>query len=167
MFYFKFLIPTNEDGTTVSYSQGWCGTRPKCAQNEQGIYYNDNERWGIGQAEGDFVPPDVQVITEKEAVSLMFGSQMSKESANIQDAISVISRKEKSVPEGVYYGQKLADRWIAKEELVAELPSKCFDTCVYAGHSSVCYEGVCETCLEYLKKSTERLNIIEGELDNG
>ena len=71
MFYFKFDIPTNKDGSVVTYSPGWCGTRDKCAKNEKGILYNDEERWGIGQAEGDFIPPDVTVLTEKDALKLV------------------------------------------------------------------------------------------------
>jgi hypothetical protein len=71
MFYFKFEIPNNKDGTVVTYSPGWCGTRDKCALNETGLLYNDEEGWGVGQAEGDFIPPDVEVLTEKEALKLV------------------------------------------------------------------------------------------------
>lgn len=70
MYYFKFLIPTNADGSTVSYSPGWCGTRPKCAEKGKGLLYNDAERWGIGQADGDFVPDDVEVLDEKQVQQL-------------------------------------------------------------------------------------------------
>lgn len=71
MYYFRFEIPTNEDGSVVTYSPGWCGTRDRCARNEKGILYNDEEGWGIGQAEGDYVPDDVKVLTEKEALKIV------------------------------------------------------------------------------------------------
>jgi hypothetical protein len=70
MFYFKFKIPTHKDGTPVMYSPGWCGTREKCAVNEKGLFYNDIEHWGIGQADGEYVPDDVEVL--KESVALEY-----------------------------------------------------------------------------------------------
>jgi hypothetical protein len=94
MQYGKFKIPDNGDGTVVTYSPGWCGTRERCAQGEKGILYNDEERWGIMQFEGDFVPPNVEVLTEKEATALL---EATKE-------------KHKDNPK-VFFSEKLATRW--------------------------------------------------------
>lgn len=71
MFYFKFKIPTNKDGTVATYSPGWCGTRDKCAKNEKGLLYNDKELWGIGQADGDYIPDDVEVVTKESVINLI------------------------------------------------------------------------------------------------
>lgn len=71
VYYFRFKIPVMPDGKPVQYSPGWCGTRDHCAQNEVGLLYNDKKLWGIGQAEGDYVPDDVEVLDEKQANSLI------------------------------------------------------------------------------------------------
>ena len=114
MFFFRFSIPTNKDGSVVTYSQGWCGTRDRCAKNEKGILYNDKELWGIGQAEGDFIPPDVEVIDAKKVAELMLGTQITtKEAITIKDGSIVFGSKVQALPiapEGVYYGEKLVNR---------------------------------------------------------
>jgi hypothetical protein len=104
MFYFKFKIPTMPDGSVVTYSPGWCGTRDKCAQNEKGLLYNDKELWGIGQAEGDFVPDDVEVLSEKTALKLI---------AEADDT-----------DEMVFKGEKILARYIPEPEPVVEVPNE-------------------------------------------
>jgi hypothetical protein len=127
MFYFKFQIPNMTNGDVVRYSQGWCGTRDKCAQNEKGIYYNDKERWGIGIAEGSFVPPDVEVVDAKKALELMgvaapVTTQVSK-SAVLEmselgvvkaDGVEITLPDEATLEAEVFLGKKLMDRWTAK-----------------------------------------------------
>lgn len=131
MFYFKFQIPNNEDGSVCTYSPGWCGTRDRCALNEKGILYHDEERWGIGQAEGDFVPDDVEVLEEQDVIDLINGvvavaPMMGKVAegkhmesitpatpATIEAAVVAL---EPSLPESVYCGNKLTHRWDAKPE---------------------------------------------------
>ncbi len=93
MYYFRFEIPLNSDGTRVSYSPVWCGTRERCAKNEKGLLYNDKEGWGIGEADGDFVPPDVTILTKGKAIQIL---------SEVKDE------------EGVFFGDKLAHRWDAK-----------------------------------------------------
>ena len=83
------------DGSCVTYSHGWCGTHDKCALNEKGLLYNNTEGYGIGQAEGDFVPKEVIVISSSEAGKIL--------SLAIDE-------------DEVYFGQKLADRWLLKAE---------------------------------------------------
>jgi len=91
MYYFRFEIPQNTDGTRVSYSPGWHGTIPKCPKDVTVLLYNDKEGYGIAQTEDTFVPPEVTKITEEEAKKIL---------AEANDA------------EGVYFGEKLADRWL-------------------------------------------------------
>ena len=96
MLYAKFKIPLNQDGSVVTYSPGWCGTRDKCALNEKGLLYNDKELWGIMSFEGDYVPDDVEVIDEKTALFLL--SQADE------------------TDEKVYFGDKLLHRYDVKVE---------------------------------------------------
>jgi len=122
MYYFKFEIPTNADGTTVSYSPGWCGTRPYCAEGEKGLYYNDKERWGLAIAQGNFVPPDVEVIKSDKVAELM-GSKdiVAKEAVLTMDTEGVVKADghEITLPEitdkDIWYGKKLVDRYKASE----------------------------------------------------
>jgi hypothetical protein len=58
------------DGSRISYSPGWCGTRDRLALNEKSLLYNEVEGWGIGQADGDYVPNDVEVLGEKQVNGL-------------------------------------------------------------------------------------------------
>ena len=112
MFYFKFPIPTNKDGSVVTYSQGWCGTRDRCAKNEKGLLYNDKELWGIGQAEGSFIPPDVEVIDARKAAELLLNKKIIGDVA-IKDGQVLISGKAQELPDlgdGVYSGDKLKNR---------------------------------------------------------
>ncbi len=90
MYYFKFPIPTNSDGTRVSYSPDWFGTMPKCPQNVKVLLYNDKEGYGIAKCEENFVPPEVEVLDEKIALALV-------------DEV-----KEEAT---VFKGETLANRW--------------------------------------------------------
>jgi hypothetical protein len=102
MYYFKFTIPKNKDGSVATYSPGWCGTRDKCALNEKGLLYNDKELWGIGQADGDYIPDDVEVLEEAEALGTLTTMAMKR---NL---------------DGIYFGEKLERRYdpeTIKEEI--------------------------------------------------
>ena len=137
MFYFRFQIPTNKDGSVATYSPGWCGTRDKCALNEKGLLYNDKERWGIGQAEGDFVPPDVEVLTKEQVISVFktqkYTGVVTSELTGIENTVEIDASKFdidikddgtvefsidnleaptiKPAEEQVYFGDKLARRY--------------------------------------------------------
>ena len=95
MYYFRFEIPKNAGGSRVSYSPGWHGTMPKCPRNVKALLYNDKEGWGIAQTEDTFVPKEVIIISSSEAGKIL--------SLAIDEA-------------DVYFGQKLADRWLPKAE---------------------------------------------------
>ncbi len=90
MYYFRFEIPTNKDGTRASYSPGWHGTLNKCPKNVTVLLYNDKEGYGIASSEDTFVPKEVTVLTEKDALNILS---------------MVTERKE------VYFGDRLNYRW--------------------------------------------------------
>ena len=100
------------DGSTVLYSPNWCGTRDRCAKNEKALLYNDKELWGIGRAEGDYVPNDVDVISKEDTIKLI--ARVFNVSPN-DILITDDARVSFNVPindiEGVYAGEKLAHRW--------------------------------------------------------
>jgi len=95
-YYYKFQIPSMPDGSCATYSPGWCGTMSKCPQNMVALAYNDKERFGIATAEDEFVPPEVEVITEEEANQIIAA-------LDVEDA-------------EVFTGEKLLHRWDAVPE---------------------------------------------------
>ncbi len=96
MYYFRFEIPTNADGTRVSYSPNWHGEMPRCPKDVVVDLYNDKEGWGLAHTEDNFIPKEVAVLTEKEASLLI---------------------TEAKDEDGVYFGDKLANRWNPKAEV--------------------------------------------------
>ena len=92
-YYFKFSIPTNADGSRVTYSPGWHGTMPKCPKDVTVLLYNDKEGYGIAQTEDTFIPKEVTVRTSKVALA---------------DLAAV------KVTDGVFIGDKLVTRWDAE-----------------------------------------------------
>ena len=68
MNWFKFEIPTNEDGTRVSYSPNWAGTMPKCPKDVEVLMYDDDLGEGIATTDDTFIPPEVEVLTELTAL---------------------------------------------------------------------------------------------------
>jgi len=93
MNYFRFKIPTNEDGSRVSYSPNWHGTMPKTPKNVTVLLCNDKEGYGIAQTEDTFIPPEVLQITELTAKDIL---------AKAKDE------------DGVYFGKKLTNRWLTE-----------------------------------------------------
>ncbi len=95
-YYFRFEIPLMPDGLRVSYSPGWHGTMPKCPDKVTVLLYNDKECYGIAQTEDKFVPPEVRVIEESEALM-----EQVKAEDNIEQ-------------DGIWTGSKLEHRWDSK-----------------------------------------------------
>jgi len=95
MYWFRFGIPVNSDGSRIIYSKGWHGTMPKCPKDVVVLLYNDKEGYGIAKTEDTFVPPEVTVLTEGEANKVL---------VEVKDE------------EGVYFGQKLEDRYLPEAE---------------------------------------------------
>ncbi len=93
MYYFRFQIPQNADGTRVTYSPNYFGRIPLCPKDVTVLLQNDKEGWGIARTEDTFVPPEVAVITEVEALKIL---------------------TEAKDEDGVYFGEKLVSRWIPK-----------------------------------------------------
>ena len=96
-YYFKFKIGTNQDGSRISYSPGWFGEMNMCPRNVKVLLYNDKEGYGIAQADDKFIPPEVKVIEEAEALGTLTGVALLKDTTDI------------------YFGDKIDSRWIEKE----------------------------------------------------
>lgn len=94
MYYFRFEIPAG-----VKYSPNWHGTMPRCPKDVEVLLYNDKEGYGIAKTEDIFKPPEVEVLAEAEALKVV---------------------REAQDEEGVYFGQKLADRWLPEAETEKE-----------------------------------------------
>ena len=97
MYYFRFEIPTMDDGSRVTYSPGWFGTMPLCPKDVTVLLYNDKEGYGVAKTEDTFIPKEVKELKEAEALKIV-------EEAKDED--------------GVYKGKKLADRWLLEAEVV-------------------------------------------------
>ncbi len=98
MYYFRFDIPKNEDGTRVTYSSGWHGIMPHCPKDVTVLLYNDKEGYGVAQTTDTFIPKEVKVLSQ-------------------EDALALVSSAEDT--DGVYFGNKLAHRWDAKDEVLS------------------------------------------------
>ena len=92
MYYFKFDIPTNSDGSRITYSPTWHGTMPECPKDVTVLLYNDKEGYGIAQTEDIFVPKEITVIEEAEVLGILTKFMDTKE-------------------EEIYMGDKLLTRW--------------------------------------------------------
>lgn len=66
MTYFRFEIPEG-----LGYSPGWHGTIPKCSKNVKVLLYNDRDGYGIAQTDDKFIPKEVTVISEPEALGTL------------------------------------------------------------------------------------------------
>ena len=90
MYYFRFEIPTNEDGSRVSYSPGWHGTMPRCPKDVTVLLYNDKEGYGIAKTTDTFIPPGVTKLADNEAKKIV---------------------TEAKDEDGVFFGDELVHRW--------------------------------------------------------
>jgi len=101
MYYYTVKIPRHipddeyPEGKIAVYPPNWFGVMAKCPQNVTVKIFNDKEGWLLAQVDDTFIPPEVTVITEAEALDLM---------SRTQQAVNVFV--------GV---QKIADRWAAQE----------------------------------------------------
>jgi hypothetical protein len=85
-YYFKFNIPSG-----IHYSPGWHGYSNSCPDDVVVDLYNDKEGYGIAHT-NKFTPKLFFVYTAKSEADKV-----------------LIAAKDES---GVYFGQKLADRWL-------------------------------------------------------
>jgi len=110
VYYFKFTIPKQDGDKTVSYSPGWHGTMPHCPKDVTVLIYNDKEGFGIAQTPDIFIPPEVVVITSKEAEDEL------KLCKNKDDAIKKDPKYKDDLamdgkPKEIWYGDKLLKKW--------------------------------------------------------
>ena len=90
MTYFKFGIPTNADGSRVTYSPGYHGTMPNCPKGVIIHLYNDKEGYGIAETPDGITQKELTVLTEVDAKCQL---------SEVKDE------------EGVFIGGSLVTRW--------------------------------------------------------
>ena len=94
MYYFRFDIPRHTNGDIVVYSEGWFGVMNRCPRNVTILLFDDRKAFGIAKCEDTFIPPEVKVLTEKEALELVAA-------ANAKDEL-------------VFKGSKISERFVAR-----------------------------------------------------
>jgi cold shock CspA family protein len=98
MYYYTIEIPRHEpdkvhpEGKIAVYPPNWFGVMGKCPQNVTVKIFNDKKGWLLAQCDDTFIPKEVKVISEADALALM---------SKTQQAVDVFV--------GV---QKIADRWM-------------------------------------------------------
>jgi len=75
MYYYTIEIPRHTDGRIATYSEKWSGVMSYCPQRVTVKIFNDKGGWLLAQVDDDFVPPEVKVISEAEALDLMSRTQ--------------------------------------------------------------------------------------------
>ena len=120
MYFFRFVIPKMEDGTPVTYSPGYAGRMVQCPNRIVVDLYNDKEGFGIAHTDDTYIPPEVEVIKEEDALAI------------IQKAISGIVGDNPSVFISNDFALKanfvlapeidIAHRWDAKRDAVDSNP---------------------------------------------
>jgi hypothetical protein len=100
MKYFRFYIPTNADGSRITYSPGWFGTTTRCPDDVVVDLYNDVDGYGIAHTD-KYLPDVCAPLTEDEAKSLL---------------------DKQEVKEGIYVGDKVYERtaWLPDAEIKNE-----------------------------------------------
>ena len=106
MYYFKFKIPWNPDGTIARYPDDWFGVMDKCPSHVTVLLFDDKRAFGVAKCEDTFVPPEITVLKEADALKL------------VNEALE---------EDGVYFGQKIPDRWAQR---LAEYQKRLFDSAV-------------------------------------
>ena len=95
MYYYTIDIPRHSDGKIATYSPRWAGVMSHCPKNVTVKIFNDKEGWLLAQVDDSFVPKEVTVISEANALDLM-------------------SRTQQDID--VFVGEaKIVDRWAALE----------------------------------------------------
>lgn len=128
MYYFKFSIPQNADGSRVTYSPGWHGVMSRCPKAVTVLLYNDKEGYGIARTEDSFVPKEVTVLKE----------------ADILAQISAI----KDEPQ-VYFGEKLTDRWNPEAE-IKEMPVESTEPMLESAAPTTKKTAFCPICHKFI-----------------
>jgi len=103
MYYFRFEIPTNPDGSVVNYSLGWHGTMPKCPRGAEVLLYQNKEKFGIAKTEDEFVPPEVKVIPEDIALEII---------------CKAIKDKKLDMSADIFVGDTFDAQWLVEDGIV-------------------------------------------------
>lgn len=110
MYYFRFEIPKQDGDKTVAYSPSWHRTMPKCPFSTTVLLYNDKEGFGIAKTNDTFIPPEVDVITAKDATDeLALCPSKNDVIKSKSDYLTDLTRD--GIPKEIWYGAKLAKRW--------------------------------------------------------
>ncbi len=126
MYWFRFEIPRNEDGSIATYSPGWHGVMPRCPNGVVVDLYNDKEGYGIAHTLDKFIPKEVQVIPDKDALALVQKGQDIVDSAKVMASDSWIAQDAEpliSEAEQIYVGDKLLHRWDVLPEVQSVEPT--------------------------------------------
>jgi hypothetical protein len=94
--YFRFEIPTNSDGTTVSYSPDFYGRYDKTPKDVTVLYQNDKERYGYAYTTDKWIPKGSVSVTQSTAESVVSAAR---------DVA------------GVYFGSKMVDRYLPEVKI--------------------------------------------------
>jgi hypothetical protein len=94
--YFRFEIPTNADGTTVSYSPDFYGRYDKTPRDVTVLYQNDKERYGYAYTEDKWIPKGSVSVTQTVADSAVSAARDTA---------------------GVYFGSKMVDRYLPEVKI--------------------------------------------------
>lgn len=89
--YFRFVIPTNADGTRASYSPNYYGQSAKSPNNVTVVYQNDKEGYGYAYTTDNFIPKESTSVTQSTADSVVSAARDTA---------------------GIYFGTKMVDRYL-------------------------------------------------------
>jgi len=78
MYYYTIEIPRHADGKIATYPPNWFGVMAKCPKNVTVEIFNDKDGWLLAQVDDTFIPPEVSVISEAEALDLMAKTKTDK-----------------------------------------------------------------------------------------
>lgn len=120
MYFYKFPIPTNADGSRVTYSPGWAGTMDKCPSGVVVDLYNDKEGYGIAHTPDSFIPKEVKVLDEKEA-NILLSQSINQLTADTN--WRPIFFADGLIPEDREYSMNLIrNRWSGEVKKLEEIP---------------------------------------------
>ena len=122
MYYYTIEIPRHApdkehpEGRIATYTPNWFGVMRKCPKNVKVKIFNDKDGWLLAQVDDTFIPKEVKVITEAEALNLMSKTQQA---------------------ENVFVGEaKIAERWVKLEaerlQEIADEKAKLFNMAIEA-----------------------------------
>lgn len=94
MYYFRFDIPRHKNGDIAVYPHGWFGVMDRCPCNVTVLLFDDRQAFGVAKCEDTFIPPEVKVLTENEALALV-------DAADTKDEL-------------VFKGSKISERFVAR-----------------------------------------------------